>query len=107
MAQDVLKQFVDDTINAAGFGEVAEEVKRSFRDRIEVAFAKRLGLEAVNLLGEDDLPQFEKFVEGNPTASPNDIYNFFATHVPEFETKVLDVMKRFQVEFLQAAATVT
>ena len=104
---NVFQQFLDDTLSAAGFADAPEVTKKSFRDRMEVAFAKRLGLEAVNLLGAEDLQEFEKWIVDNPQPDPNNLYKFFADRVPNFETKILDVLKQFQVEFLQAASTVT
>lgn len=107
MAQDIFQQFLDDTLQAAGFADAPEQVKQSFRDRMEVAFAKRLGLEAVHLLGAEDLQEFQKWAGDNPQPNPNDLYKFFADRVPDFENKILNVMKQFQVEFLQAASAVT
>ena len=50
---------------------------------------------------------FEKLLEENAQPDPNHIYNFFTKSIPDFDSRLLGIMKQFRIEFLQTASTVT
>ena len=105
--QHVFHQFITDIITEAGFTDVSSEFQTSFHERMQLAFAKRLGIEAVALLAEPELMAFEKLLEENAQPDPNHIYNFFTKSIPDFDSRLLGIMKQFRTEFLQTASTVT
>ena len=74
---------------------------------MQLAFAKRLGIESVALLADTELMAFEKMLEKNEQPDANNIYNFFAKSVPDFDDRLLGIMKKFRTDFLQNASAVT
>jgi LmbE family N-acetylglucosaminyl deacetylase len=107
MPKNLFEAFFDETLKAAGFAEAPEEFKKGYRERLELAFAKRLGVDAVAMLDPDDIAEFKEMIEQNPDASPQMILEFFQKHIPNFEEKVAMIMKEFQEEFIQAAKAVS
>ena len=105
--QNVFHQFITDIIAEAGFTAVSAEFKTAFHERMQLAFAKRLGIESVALLADPELLAFEAMLEKNAQPDPNHLYNFFAKSVPNFDAKLLEIMKKFRTEFLQSASAVT
>ena len=106
MAKDVISGFIDDTIAAAGFAAAPEDIKKAFRERVELAFSKRLGVESLALLEGDDLVAFQNMLGDKAKATPQMLFQFFDSHIPDFETKVAGIMKEFQAEFVRAAQAV-
>lgn len=106
MAKDTISNFINETIAAAGFADAPDDVKNTFRERVELAFSKRLGVESLALLSGKDIVKFQKMVAGKQKATPQILFEFFNSHIPQFETKVAGVMKNFQDEFVRAAKAV-
>lgn len=106
MAQDIFQKFIDDTLAAAGFAEAPEDFKTSYRERMELMFAKRLGVDCLAMLDKEDMVAFKELAEKQPPASPQTIFQFFQKHIPSFEKKIVEIMREFQAEFVQAAKAV-
>lgn len=104
--QDIFKIFIEDTIAAAGFAQAPDDFKESYRERLELAFAKRMGTDLAAMLDKQALLDFNELIEKNPTAAPQTLFDFFSKHIPHIEKVIVDIMKEFQAEFVRAAKSV-
>lgn len=104
--RETFQIFIDDTIAAAGFKDAPEDFKEAYRERIELAFAKRMGTDLAAMLAKESLLEFNEMIEKNPTAAPETLFEFFSKHIPNIEQAIVDIMKEFQAEFIQAAKAV-
>jgi hypothetical protein len=101
--QNLIKQFIEDCIVAAGFGSLPEAFKNTYKQRLEIAFAKRLGIGATKLLADKDLKDFAALSQQDPKPSPEEIFNFYNSRIQNFDEKILEIMKNFQKNYVGGA----
>lgn len=106
MPQSAFQSYFDDVIKSAGFSDAPEDFKQAYRERLEIMFAKRLGVDCLSMLDAEAMAEFKELSEKNPNTTPQQIFEFFQSHVPDLETKIVDIMKEFAEEFVKAAKAV-
>lgn len=103
----LIKQFVEETIQLAGFGDLPVEFRQQYQEKIELALLKKIGVTLNNLLTDQQVVALGQFLEKNPNPKPEEILEFYQNRLVELPEKLKNIMRDFQLDFLKNTATVT
>lgn len=104
--QDFIKQFIAETVEKAGFSELPKNFVESYKERLESALAKRIGVRATALLSEKAMAKFTGMLRKNPKTSPAKIFKFYNDNIENFPEKIAEILSQFQSEYLETAQRV-
>lgn len=98
-----IENFIEDMVRDAGFGKMPEEMKKVYAEKMEVSFMKRMGIEIMALLSDEDLKNFKKMIEKNPDWTNEEIFEFCRKHIDNLPEVLGRIMTDFRREYLRAA----
>ena len=96
--KNFIKQFIDETVKMAGFSELPKNFVDSYKERLEVALSKRIGVQATALLSEKAMAKFTSMLRKNPKISPAKIFKFYNDNIENFQEKIAEILFQFQKE---------
>lgn len=97
-----LYQFIDDLLRQAYLDKLPEKFKEEYKDKILVELQKRIGVMALNNLSDKDVEKFNVLLK-KTDVNIDDIMQFLKEKLPDIQTKIDQVMDKFQQEFLKSA----
>ncbi len=98
---DMLEQYVTQILEEADLGEVDAAFEIAYRQRLMIVIANRIGQEAIALVPDDHVDQFQVLLQRNPR--PQEIFAFFNNAVPDFQQKIAGLLEEVKRDFLQKA----
>ncbi len=101
--KDFIKKFIDETVKMAGFSELPKNFVDSYKERLEIALSKRIGVRATALLNEKAMAKFTAMLRKNPKTSPAKIFKFYNDNIENFEEKIAEILFQFQKEYVETA----
>lgn len=101
--KDFIKEFITETIKVAGFSELPKNFVNSYKERLEVALSKRIGVQATLLLSEKAMTKFTSMLRKNPKTPPAKIFKFYNDNIENFEEKIAEILFQFQKEYVELA----
>jgi len=101
--KDFIKQFIAETIKKAGFSELPKNFVESYKERLETALAKRIGVSATLLLSEKAMTKLTSMLRKNPKTSPAKIFKFYNDNIDNFQNKIAEILFQFQKEYVEMA----
>lgn len=104
--QDFIKQFIDETVEKAGFSHLPQNFVDSYKERLEASLAKRIGVQATSILDEKAMAKFTAMLRKNPKTSSEKIFQFYSDNIENFPEKVAEILYQFQEEYLQTAQSI-
>jgi hypothetical protein len=107
MPEDFIQQFIDETIQKAGFVNLSPQIIANYQESLRTLLLKKLGIEATALLSDSDLSELTGTLEKQPDTSPKAIFAFYDSHIGNFAEKMADVLREFQEEYLATVKQVT
>lgn len=101
--KDFIKQFIAETVEKAGFSELPKNFVDSYKERLESALAKRIGVQASALLGEKAMAKLTAMLRKNPSTPAGKLFQFYNDNIENFPEKVAEILYQFQQEYLETA----
>lgn len=101
--KDFIKQFITETVEKAGFSHLPKNFVDSYKERLEIALAKRIGVQATALLGEKAMSKFTGMLRKNPKTPASKIFQFYNNNIENFSEKVAEILFQFQQEYVETA----
>jgi len=98
--KDVIQDFITEIILKAGIGDMPEDFKKDYTEKLAVEAQQRLGVMALSYLDEKGLQEFETLMQAPKAPEPKVLLEFFDAKIPDFTQKVTEVLKKFGEEFL-------
>ena len=105
--QDVIQNFVNENIKKAGIGDLPEDFKKDYTEKLAVEAQQRLGIMALSHLNGKGIKDFENLLKTAKTPKPQELLEFFDSRIPDFTQKVVETLKKFGEEFLAGAERLT
>lgn len=97
MSTNPIDQFVDQLLERAGLSNTTPEKLEEYRINMLKLVQQKLGIEMMKMLPEAAADEFVSLAEKD--ASSEELFLFFQKNIPDFENKVQDVLKRFELDF--------
>ena len=94
---DFLKQFIEHTLDEAGFDSLTEETRAQYVPQFVAEAERRIGLALIPQLTEASASELEALVEREDFTA-EEMRNFWTTNIPDFENIVASTLKDFAVE---------
>ncbi len=106
MSQDnnFISQFVDVLVQDAKMGETDADFEFAYKKRLELLVANRIGVEASSMLPDESAQGFAELMKSEP--SPEKIFDFFQSNIPDFPQKVVGIMQTIRDEFVSRAEAI-
>lgn len=101
--REFIKKFIDDLVKDAGFGEMPEEMKNVYAEKMEALFMKKVGTELMNSLSNEDIKDFKESIEKKSDLTNEEIFVFFEKRVKNLPEKIGKIMADFRKEYIEAA----
>lgn len=98
--EELISQFIDETIKLAGFGDLGEDFQKEYKEKLEIALHKKIGTSLQNMLKDEELEEFAKLLQANPDISNEEIFKFYESKIPDLPQKIFQVMLEFQRNFV-------
>lgn len=103
----LIKQFVQETVQLAGFGDLPAEFRQQYQEKMEIALLKKIGVALNNLLTDPQVVALGQFLEKNSNPKPEELMAFYQERIVDLPGKITNIMRDFQLDFLKTTATVT
>ncbi len=98
MSSNPIDQFIDRLIEQSGLSEVSEDKKQEYHQTLLGLVQQKLGMEFMKMLPPDNVDEFVSLAEKE--ASSEKMLGFFQKNIPDFENKVVDILKSFEQDFI-------
>lgn len=109
MAQEtnaaLIKQFVEETIKLAGFGDLPASFRAQYQEKIEIALLKKIGVSLNNLLDDKQVAALGQFMEKNPNPQPEELMSFYRERIVDMDEKLKNILRDFQLDFIKNSAS--
>jgi hypothetical protein len=104
MENNPMQEFIDQLIVDAGFGDMPEDFKAEYAERLTEEAHKRLGLAALAELDDGQMEEFEKLREGGNDELAN---RFLEGNIDDFTAKMSAALAEFRQTVLDSAKRVS
>lgn len=102
MEKDFYQQFVDELLKKANLTDDNGEIDNSYSVSLAEELKKKVGLMIVNELSAEQLDDYGKLAQSNP--SDETLGEFFKKNIIDFENKRDKTLQNFAFNFLQRTA---
>lgn len=101
----LIKQFVEETIKLAGFGDLPVEFRAQYQEKIEMALLKKIGVSLNNMLDDKQVVALGQFMEKNPNPRPEELLAFYRERIVDLDEKLKNILRDFQLDFIKNSAS--
>lgn len=98
---DLIDKFIEEIIKEAGLENGPKEDLDKYKEDLLGLLQKKLGIEMMKMLSDEQLDKYIKLIEQQPKA--DDLFEFFSKNIPDFNNKVTVVLNEFKKEFITSA----
>lgn len=101
--QEAIIQFIDQLIKDAGLSEMSQDFLDDYKEQLTMELMKRLGLQVLNTLSDEQREEALTFMQTNPT--PQEIDEFYRKKLPNINEVTKNTLEEFRREYLTKAQT--
>ncbi len=100
-----LDKYIEDLIDQKNYPDITQEVRDELKKDITLRLNDFIMARVIAAFSDDDVLEFEKLLKAN--APQEELQQFTATHIPEFETFLTSVLLEFRDVYLGRGPLVT
>lgn len=102
--EEILNQFIDETVELAGFADMPAEFLGDYKDKLLITLLKKIGVRLSGMLTDKQVESLADFTQKNPNPKPEEIFKFYELYIDDIPEKIIQTMKDFQLDFLKNSA---
>jgi uncharacterized protein YdiU (UPF0061 family) len=106
MAQNFIQQFLEQTMQKAGFTDLSPEFSKAYQEKLELLLAKKIGIEATAFLSDAAIEELTKIMAEKPKTGPAKLFDFYSQNIPNFVDKMASIFKDFQDNYIATMAQI-
>jgi len=95
---DFIQVYADRLLDDNGFADLDETTRSQYAPQLISEIERRVGLKLMPVLSVEADAQLNEMI-ANPKTTPEDLKKFWFDNVPDFETKVRQILGDFAEEF--------
>lgn len=101
--ENIILKTINEALVKAGIDKMPEDFKQQYTAKLVQEAQQRLGIMALGELDEKGVKEYEELSSGEKDPTPEEMMDFFNTHIPDFQAKVKQTLDKFAQEIIDSA----